>query len=533
MSAIGKSPCDEAAIRSKPPELPRDPQSDSWVLAAAILGSSMAFIDGTVVSVALPAIQKAFNASVIDVQWVVESYALFLCALLLVGGSLGDVYGRRRIFAAGVGLFAAASAWCGLATGVSELIIARAFQGVAGALLVPGSLALISASFPADRRGAAIGTWSGFSALTAALGPVIGGWLVDNISWRAAFFVNLPIAAATLILVFLRVPESKSGDSKRLDFPGAILVTAGLCGLVYGLLQSSQYGWRDARVFVPFALGILAVALFLFAEARSPSPMAPPGLFRSRVFSGANALTLFMYAALSGVFFFFFPMNLIQIQGYPATAAGAASLPLIVVMFLLSRWSGGLVARYGSRLPLTVGPLIAAVGFALFARPATGGTYWSTFFPAVTVLGLGMAITVAPLTTTVMGAVDQQHAGIASGINNAVSRLGGLLAIAILGIVMVSVYTRTLERQLRELPIPSAVAQSLREQAIRLAETTISPQLDSSARATVRTTIDRSFVTGFRAVMLICSALALLSGFCAWTIIGRPREALTANSSQF
>ena len=272
-------------------------------------------------------------------------------------------------------------------------------------------------------------------------------------------------------------------------------------------------------MFVPFALGILAIALFLFAEARSSSPMAPPALFRSRVFSGANALTLFMYAPLSGVFFFF-PMNLIQIQGYPAAAAGAASLPFIVVMFMLSRWSGGLVARYGSRLPLTIGPLIAAVGFALFARPTAGGTYWSTFFPAVTVLGLGMAITVAPLTTTVMGAVDQQHAGIASGINNAVSRLGGLLAIAILGIVMVSVYTRTLERQLRELPIPSAVALGLREQAIRLAETTISPQLDSSTRAAVRTMIDRSFVSGFRAVMWICSGLALISGFCAWTIIG-------------
>jgi hypothetical protein len=226
-----------------------------------------------------------------------------------------------------------------------------------------------------------------------------------------------------------------------------------------------------------------------------------------------------MYAALSGVFFFF-PMNLIQIQGYPATAAGAASLPLIIVIFLLSRWSGGLVARYGSRLPLTVGPLIAALGFALFARPSTGGSYWSTFFPAVIVLGLGMAITVAPLTTTVMGAVDQQHAGIASGINNAVSRLGGLLAIAVLGIVMVSVYSRTLERQLTEVPISSAVAQSLRKQAIRLAETTISPQVDSSTRATVKTVIDRSFVSGFRAVMLICSALALISAFCAWTIIG-------------
>jgi hypothetical protein len=246
--------------------------------------------------------------------------------------------------------------------------------------------------------------------------------------------------------------------------------------------------------------------------------MAPLGLFRSRSFSGANLLTLFMYAALSAVFFFF-PMNLIQIQGYPATAAGAATLPLIVVIFLLSRWSGGLVARYGSRLPLTVGPIIASIGFALFARPSTGGSYWTTFFPAITVLGFGMAITVAPLTTTVMSAVDQQHAGIASGINNAVSRLAGLLAIAILGIVMVSVYTRTLESQLREAPIPAAVAQHLREQAIRLAEAEIPAELDASARVAIRTAIDNSFVTGFRTVMLISSALALTSAICAYTMI--------------
>ena len=295
-------------------------------------------------------------------------------------------------------------------------------------------------------------------------------------------------------------------------------MTAGLCGVVYGFLQSPQYGWRDPRVWGPVALGVLALGSFLFVEAHSRSPMAPLGLFRSRAFSGANLLTLFMYAALSAVFFFF-PMNLIQIQGYPATAAGAATLPLIVVMFLLSRWSGGLVARYGSRLPLTLGPIIAAIGFALFARPSTGGLYWSTFFPAITVLGLGMAITVAPLTTTVMSAVDQRHAGIASGINNAVSRLAGLLAIAILGIVMVSVYTSTLESQLREAPIPSTVAQHLREQAIRLAEAEIPPELDASARAAVRRAIDNSFVSGFRAVMLICSALALISALCAYTMI--------------
>jgi EmrB/QacA subfamily drug resistance transporter len=521
MTPAGKSPCDAGVIRAKPSELPFDAKSGRAVLAAAILGSSMAFIDGAVVNIALPAIQRAFHASVVEVQWVVESYALFLSALLLLGGALGDLYGRRRVFAIGVALFAAASVWCGVARDITGLIVARAAQGVAGALLVPGSLALISASFPEDRRGAAIGAWSGFSAVATAVGPVLGGWLVDHYSWRAAFLLNIPIAAVVLVLVFRRVPESRSRNARGLDLPGAILVTAGLCGVVFGLLQSSQYGWREPIVLGPFTLGILALSLFPVAEARSRAPMAPIELFRSRAFTGANVLTLLMYAAL-GAFFFFFPLNLIQIQGYSATSAGAASLPFVFEMFLLSRWSGGLVASFGSRLPLTVGPVIAAIGFALFARPAIGGSYWTTFFPAISVLGLGMAITVAPLTTTVMGAVDQQYAGVASGINNAISRVAGLLAIAILGVVMVSVYTRALEQGLREARIPSEVEHQLAARAIRLADVEIPRDVDSSTRAAIKIVIGRSFVSGFRAVMLICGALALLSALCAWMLIVEP-----------
>ncbi len=478
----------------------------------------MAFIDSTVVNVALPALQSGFGASVVSVQWVVESYGLTLAALILIGGSMGDLFGRRRMFLLGIAVFTLSSIVCGIASSIGLLIAARAIQGIGAAFLVPGSLALISASFDERERGRAIGTWSGSTAITTAIGPVLGGWLIQHLSWRWAFFLNVPLAAAVIAVTLPCVPESKSREHGQIDWAGATAVTLSLTGLVLGFLESTRLGWKHPLVVASLAIGVIGGAAFQVIEARVASPMVPLSLFRSRAFSGANLLTLFLYAAI-GIFFFLLPLNLIQVQGYSPTAAGGAVFPLILLMFLLSRWSGGLIDRYGARLPLIIGPVIAALGFFLFSIPAVGGSYWSTFFPAVVILGLGMAVSVAPLTTVVMDSVDQDRVGTASGINNAVARVAGLLAIAVFGVAMVTAFSSHLNRRLANLVMPAHVRSALQTNEIKLGGLQPPEGVEPGTAAAIKAAIEASFVFGFRLIMWICAALALASAAVAeWSL---------------
>ena len=494
-----------------------------WVLAATILGSSLAFIDGTVVNVALPSIQHGLNATVSGAQWVVESYALFLAALILLGGAAGDFYGRRFVFIIGVSLFAAASAWCGFAPDIRHLILARALQGVGGALLVPGSLAIISAAFPAAERGKAIGTWSGFTGITAAIGPVLGGWLVQHLSWRWVFFINLPIAAAVIMISLLFVPEScGEGGKQKLDLPGAFLITLGLGLVVFGMIEAPARGWTNPETWGTAVAGVIAIGLFLWREAATDNPLLPLRLFQSRNFTGANLLTLLLYAAL-GALLFFLPYNLIQVQGFTPTQAGAANLPLILILFFLSRWAGGLVAHYGAKLPLVIGPIVAACGFLLFATPGIGGSYWTTYFPAMIVLGLGMSGVVAPLTTTVMDSVAERQAGVASGVNNAVSRVASLLSIAVLGMVAFHVFNTQLAQRLDTAKLAAPAKNAVLEQRNRLTQIEPPKELSSDQQQVLKSSIDESFLSGFRWVMVISAGLALLSAVSAWSMIaGKP-----------
>jgi EmrB/QacA subfamily drug resistance transporter len=522
MANTVKPPCDEGVILSKLPSAPCRQSARVWVLVATILGSSMAFIDSTVVNVALPTLQTDLKATVADVQWVVESYALFVAALILVGGSLGDHFGRRRIFLLGVALFAIASMGCGLAATIGQLIVARGLQGVGGALLIPGSLAIIGASFADEQRGRAIGLWSGFTAMTSAAGPVLGGWLIETFSWRWIFLINLPLAAIVLTVSLWHVPESRDVEASRLDWLGALLAIGGLGSIVYGLLASANVGF-NAVVIGAIAIGMAIVGLFFWVESYLASPMLPLSLFRSRTFSGANLLTFLLYSALGGALFFL-PFNLIQVQGYSATAAGAALMPFPIIMFLLSRWSGGLVDRYGARLPLMVGPTIAAIGFELMTLPGIGGSYWTTFFPSVVVLGLGMAICVAPLTTTVMNAVNVRYVGAASGVNNAVSRIASLLAIALLGIVMLNRFNDSLNQRIAPLQLSPNAQQFLDTQRVNLAAASVPSGLSAEVEVALKGAIATAFVDGFRLVMAIAVGLAIASAIAAALMIERRRK---------
>jgi EmrB/QacA subfamily drug resistance transporter len=516
-----KPTCDEQIIRSKR-AAPPSRFNPTWALVATILGSSLSFIDGTVVNVALPSIQRELGASAANVQWVIQAYSLFLSALILVGGSLGDRFGRKRIYVIGITVFTLASMGCGFAPNITTLIVARAAQGVGGALLVPGSLAIISATFDESRRGAAIGAWSGFTTITTALGPVLGGWLVQTLSWRWVFFINAPLAAITLAITFWRVAESRDTSATGpLDWPGASLVTLGLGALVFGLIEASALGLSSPLVVGAILLGVVGLVAFTLVERRSSEPLMPLHLFSSRTFSGANLLTLLLYGALGGALYFL-PFNLQQAQGYSPAESGAALLPFTIIIFLLSRWSGGLIQRIGAKVPLVVGAALAAMGFALFAVPGIGGSYWTTFFPAVVMLSLGMALVIAPLTTAVMNSAPVTQSGAASGINNTVSRAAGLIAIAVMNLIFVAIFNPAFDANLAALHLSPALLHTLDAERGLLAGAHAPAGVDPATAAAVTHGINLAFLSAFRVVMLVGAGLALGSSLAAALLIEGP-----------
>jgi EmrB/QacA subfamily drug resistance transporter len=496
-----------------------------WVLFATILASSMAFIDGTALNVAMPALQASLHAKGASLLWIVNGYALMLASGMLVGGSLSDHYGRKRIYMLGILIFAGASLLCGLAPNTGFLIGARVVQGAGGALMVPGSLALISANFVPGGRGRAIGLWSTFTPMMNILGPVLGGFLASRGLWRGIFFINLPLATLAIGALVLRVPESRDETlTGRLDYAGAVLATLGLAGLTYAFIEGPSQGWGSPVILAALLGGLGCFVVFVVVEQRVPEPLVRFSLFRSRTFSGANLMTLALYGAVYSIIFFL-PLNLIQAQKYGEAAAGFGLLPITLVIILLSRRAGGLADRYGPRLPLTIGPLIAGTGLLLLALPGlTGGVsdYWRTYLPALLVFGLGMGITVAPLTTAVMGAVTANHAGVASGINNAVSRVAGVLALAVLGGLALRLFGNFLAARTASLGLPPDVRAALSVEAARLGDAAPPDGLDLALTTQVRAAIQLALVDVFRVIALVCAGLAWLSAGLAWqTVEGR------------
>ncbi|HKR67259.1 MAG TPA: DHA2 family efflux MFS transporter permease subunit [Streptosporangiaceae bacterium] len=421
-----------AAATSTAPGLRMHTAKGRWVLFATVLGSTMASIDATVVGIALPAIGKDFNASLADLQWVVTSYTLTLAGLLLVAGALGDRYGRKRVFQIGVAWFTIASILCLIAPNSPFLIGARALQGVGAALLTPGSLAIIEASFHPDDRGKAIGAWSGFAGVGVAIGPFIGGWLIQAVSWRLIFAINVPIAVLVVAVTWRHVPESRDmRETGRVDITGGLLVTLGLIGLTYGLIDGPAAGWNRAAPLASVIAGAALLAVFVLWERRARNPVLPLSLFSSTQFTSANIVTFIVYGALGGALFLL-PIQLQQVSGYTALEAGISLLPVTVIMLLLSARSGALAARIGPRLQMTLGPFVIAAAFVLFARIGTSGDYLTEVLPAVVVFGFGLAINVAPLTSTVLAAAPAENAGAASAINNDVARAASLIAVAVL-----------------------------------------------------------------------------------------------------
>jgi EmrB/QacA subfamily drug resistance transporter len=493
-----RPPCDAGVIQATPvfhAELSQ--RRKRLTLAATIVGSSMAFVDGSVVNIALPAIQHALHANAASTQWIVNAYLLLLGAFVLVGGAAADLYGRRRIFLLGIAVFTTASVGCALSPNITVLVISRAIQGDGAALLTPASLAMLGATFDEHERSHAIGMWAGAGALTTAAGPVLGGWLVDQVSWRAIFLLNVPLAIVAAGLATAFASESRDYDAKSLDWTGAATVAVGLAAITWGLGAVPATGFDDQIVDGALGVGVVFLLLFLAIEARSKErAMMPLALYKSRDFSAANALTLLLYFALGGALYYL-PFGLIRLGGYSATQAGAALLPFALIMGFAASSAGMLSDRFGPRLSLTFGPIIVACGLALLAFADLRQSYWAGVFPAICLFGIGMTITVPPLTSTVMSSVGETHAGVASGVNNAVARVAGLFAVTALGAVLFASFSHHLAGAL-----PAK------------ADETLNVVLAGRAAVTDSTAV--AFDRALRTVLLVAAFCALLGGTVSW-----------------
>ncbi len=493
------------------------------------MGSFVAGLDATVVNVALPAIKDDLGGGLAGQQWVSNAYLLTLGSLILVGGSLGDLFGERRIFALGVAGFGAASMVCAVAPSIELLVLARALQGVFGALLAPSALAVIVFAFPPEERGAAIGTWTAWGGIATVIGPFLGGYLIDAASWRWIFAINLPFVLGTLVLVRAAIPEPEARATARppVDWPGAILCAVGLAGPVYGLVSQPQEGWSSPQVAVPILGGLAVFAAFLVREARTAHPMLPLGLFRRRNFAVGNLQTLSMYGGLS-ITFFFLVLYLQQVAGYEALQAGIATLPTTVVMFLFSKRFGALADRIGPRLLMGGGPLVAALGLAWFTRMPADVTYVTDLLPGLLVFSVGLSMTVAPLTATVLADADERNAGIASGVNNAIARVAGLLAVASLGAVVAASFGTSIDDRLqgRELsPAARVVVADAREQTLALADTR---SLTGAEATAVAGAVRDASVSAFHTGMTIAALLVAFGGLLGLVGIVNPRRRVAA-----
>jgi EmrB/QacA subfamily drug resistance transporter len=487
-------------------------RSDRWVLFATILGSSLVFIDGFIVALALPSIQRELHATASDAQWVVEAYTLVLGSLMLFGGALGDRAGRRRIFTIGIGVFALGSLACAFAQNATMLVTARVLQGFGGMLLAPASLALIGAHFSGVRRDRAFASWAAYGALTSSIGPAVGGLIVDHFGWRAVFFLNIPLAALVMWAAQRHISESRDETiDGPLDILGAALATFGFGAITYALIASSSYSWESLRIGGTCAAGVLALAAFVGVERRARVPIMPLALFASRTFSGVNAATLLLYGAL-GATFYYLPFIMIQGHGYSATATAIAQLPLILGLILLARLGTFLMRIIGARIILTIGPSIVAIGFALLGFLDNDTSYWIAFFPGLLVVGIGLGLTVAPLTATVIDSADPRHIGSASGINNAISRIAGLLAVAALGLVLWVNFNAQLDHRLDAMHASPAIRVKVNTQRAQIGAAQVA---DAHAQAAILA----SFRAGFSTVAYACATLSLLAGLISATAI--------------